>query len=233
MNLPNIVFFRVDTPRYTERNLKTYQKYVDHIDKTGIKEYFKGSWIDADEVIVYGWQFITRGNSIEHFWHLDWPTKCHTQVMTVLIPLQNDNNINLVYYDWDDKVRKYYYKMGKAMGFAGGFWHATDTGKSETPEAVMSIYIGGKDRLMWERWKHSMADEHPFYMHPYKGFIRNEKFCKKDSCQPMKGKGPKAQTDDEDDEDECPDPWEEDDKLWYEPYNLEDYADDFGWEADE
>lgn len=177
--------FRSNAKWYSPRNKKTYDKYLRHVQRMGIPDLFQGKWIDAENVTVYGTFFLVRSDSRVHHMHWDWQYFVHTQLVTVLVPIR-DINIHMAYLDKEKNMQKYEYKVGKGVGFAGGFMHSTDTGFSETDDVLFCAYLGGYDPYVWSHWQDSSADELEYYMHPEKGYIVNERYPDVDNCNPQK-----------------------------------------------
>lgn len=109
---------------YSPKNEKTFDKYMKHVQALGLREKVKGKFVDADEVSVYNILFLVRSHSDKHHFHLDWSEELGTQSITFLVPL-NNFSIHMKYYDNDDELQKYEYKMGKGVGFGGGFMHSS------------------------------------------------------------------------------------------------------------
>uniref|UniRef100_A0A7S4IDD9 Methyltransferase domain-containing protein n=1 Tax=Odontella aurita TaxID=265563 RepID=A0A7S4IDD9_9STRA len=173
---------RSDIKWFSVRNENTYDKYLGYVDRLGLRELVKDSWVSADEVTVYAMFFIPRSFSREVHYHIDWYAKVHTQVMTFLIPV-NDFDIHLKYKDVDGNAQDYEYKFGKAIGFGGGFFHSTGIGQGEEEDVLLCVYLGSDDPDIWELARANIADELEYYMSPINGFTRNEMFPNKSICQ--------------------------------------------------
>lgn len=81
----------------------------------------------------------------------------------------------MVYKDNDKRIQQYQYKVGKGIGFAGGFHHGTNAGHSDTPDVLFSVELGGIDTEIWDSCQRFGGHTYEYYMHPVKGFIKNER----------------------------------------------------------
>jgi hypothetical protein len=165
--------WRSDMKWYSPKNEETFQRYMDHVERLGLRELVKGKFVDADEVSVYNILFLVRSHSDVHHFHLDWSEELGTQSITFLVPL-NNFTIHMKYYDNDDNLLQYKYKLGKGVGFGGGFLHSTDVGHGEEEDVLLCVYLGGNDPDLWEYVLDNMGDEAGYYKNPFKGFVRNE-----------------------------------------------------------
>lgn len=102
--------------------------------------------------------------------------------MTLLVPL-NKFDIHLKYEDVNDEERDYEYKLGKGIGFAGGFIHSTGLGDGEEEDVLLCVYLGSQDKKIWRIARNNIGDELEYYNSPLKGFIRNENYPDKEVCQ--------------------------------------------------
>lgn len=172
---------------YSLRSEKTYQKHLRYVEAFGLKDIFKQTWINSDEVTVYGMFFLVRSHSMVHHIHWDWQAEINTQLITFLIPIK-DIDIHLAYLDNEENMQKYEYKVGKGIGFAGGFMHGTDVGHTDTDDVLFSVYLGGDDPDIFDFWQASSADELENHMHPTKGWIRNQWYGRTQIYLPKRAK---------------------------------------------
>mmetsp|Transcript_2031 Transcript_2031/g.2879 ORF Transcript_2031/g.2879 Transcript_2031/m.2879 type:complete len:291 (+) Transcript_2031:71-943(+) len=170
---------RSDIRWYSVRNKETYDRYLELVKKLGLIETIKDrKWVDEDdEPIIYSMFFIPRSFSNKHEFHDDWPEEIGTQITTFLIPMSDDFNIGLAYLDNDMNPQSLQYTYGKGYGVGGGLRHSTDTGKSETQDVLLCVYVGSsKKKKVWKWAKKYIADELEHYMNPFKGFVLNDNF---------------------------------------------------------
>ena len=174
---------RSDIMWYSPRNFETYNKYFDYARRLGIVDAVNGTFIDHTEgITMYTFFFIPRSFSHSLHYHLDWDDGVYTQVVTVLVPL-NDFNIHLKYIDAREEEQDYEYKVGKAIGIAGGFWHATGLGKGDEEDVLLCVYLASKNPEIWDSAINYISDELEYYMNPSEGFVRNEQHLDKEICQ--------------------------------------------------
>jgi hypothetical protein len=168
---------RSDMKWYSPLNEETFDRYMAHVERLGLKDLVKGFFVDGD-VSVYNILFLVRSHSDKYHFHLDWSEELGTQSLTFLVPL-NNFSIHMKYYDNDDEVQQYKYKMGTGVGFGGGFLHSTDIGHGEEEDVLLCVYLGGNDPDLWEYVQDNIGDEAGYYVNPFKGFVRNENVSKK------------------------------------------------------
>lgn len=173
-----------DIKWYSVNNEETYKKYLHHVDRLGLKDIVARKFIDndADDITVYTMFLIVRSHCKKHTFHVDWSNRIKTQVLNVLIPL-NDFQLHLAYEDIDGETRQYEYKLGKAIGFGGGFVHSTEIGESDPEDVLLSVYLGSNDPKIWKYARRNIDDELEHYMSPLKGFIHNENYQDEELCQ--------------------------------------------------
>ena len=174
-----------DIKWYSVNNRETYDKYLHHVDRLRLKEIVARRWIDSDpdDIAVYTMFLIVRSHTEKHTFHVDWSKRIQTQVLNVLIPL-NDFQLHLAYEDIDGDIRQYEYKLGKAIGFGGGFVHSTEIGDSDPEDVLLSVYLGSSDPTIWKYARNNIDDELEHYMSPLRGFIHNENYPDEDTmCQ--------------------------------------------------
>jgi hypothetical protein len=177
---------RSDIRWYSVNNPATYERYLQHVQRLGLMDRIRElEWIPPqEELTVFSIFFIPRSFSKRHQFHEDWAEEVGTQVVTFLVPLSSNFTIGLAYQDNDDQVQTYNYTIGKAIGVAGGMMHSTGVGQSESQDVLLCVYIGGKNKDMWQYTQDNIADELEHYHHPFKGFIRNEFLeGRKSKCQ--------------------------------------------------
>lgn len=114
---------RSDMKWYSPLNEETFDRYMAHVERLGLKDLVKGFFVDGD-VSVYNILFLVRSHSDKYHFHLDWSEELGTQSLTFLVPL-NNFSIHMKYYDNDDELQQYKYKMGTGVGFGGGFLHSS------------------------------------------------------------------------------------------------------------
>ena len=142
----------------------------------------KGTWIDSEDPTIYAIFFIPRSHSEVSQIHKDWRFTAKTQIVTMLVPI-NKFDIHLKYLDADDEERDYEYKLGKGIGFAGGFTHSTGLGDTEEEDVLLCVYLGSQDENIWRIARNNIGDELEYYNSPIKGFVRNENDPDKKVCQ--------------------------------------------------
>ena len=167
---------------YSTRNEKTFNKYANFVEELGLKNLVKGTWIDSEDPTIYAIFFIPRSHSEVHQFHVDWSDTAKTQITTMLVPI-NKFDIHLKYYDADNEERDYEYKLGKGIGFAGGFTHTTGLGDAEEEDVLLCVYLGSQDEAIWRIAQNNIGDELEYYNSPIKGFVRNENHPDKKVCQ--------------------------------------------------
>mmetsp|Transcript_19953 Transcript_19953/g.29558 ORF Transcript_19953/g.29558 Transcript_19953/m.29558 type:complete len:289 (-) Transcript_19953:117-983(-) len=165
---------RSDIKWYSVNNEKTYEKYLEHVNRLGLFDAVRErNWIQSENLTVYSMFLIVRSFSKKYQFHEDWSEQVGTQIATFLVPL-SDFYVGLAYKDNDGKTKKYDYKLGKAVGLGGGFMHSTGKGQGEEEDVLLCVYIGSDDPKIWKYARRNIDDELEHYMSPSRGFIRNE-----------------------------------------------------------
>merc|ERR1712150_270806 len=103
----------------------------------------------------------------------DWLKGTNVNGFTLLTPLQEKNDINLVYYDVNKKKRRYTYMKGVGVVFGENFIHSTDLTPLRSNQEVVFCFSFGTDKdRYWDVIKNTAAEQGNHYMHPILGFIK-------------------------------------------------------------
>jgi len=154
-------------------NLETYNHYLDYVRRLGLLDLFSRIIDFDDSVIVYSIFFVIRSKCNDHNFHVDFIKGGNTNAFTMMTPIDRPT-VPLAFKTSDGKLREYLYAQNEGIAFGEGFWHSTGIGEDNAPQALFCVSIGTDKERDWDKISETTAYQSHHFMHPKKGFIKND-----------------------------------------------------------
>ena len=130
---------------------------------------------DCGEMIMYSGFFVTRSETKDAFYHVDYGVEVGTNAFTLMTPVKPTGETgNLLFHDDQGEETVYHYSTGTAVCFGGGFYHSTEPFQSAEPYVFLCFTFGVTDMELWDSIAETAANQGVFYRHPQRGIVRCE-----------------------------------------------------------
>lgn len=146
---------------------------MNHVERVGLRDLVKGTFVDADEVSVYNILVLVRSHSEVHHWHLDWSEELGTQsallssCRSTTFPFTS-STMTMMVKNVNTSTR-----MTRELALVVDFCIPPTWGM-ERRRMCCSMCIWEETIRAGEYVLYNMGDEARYFVNPFKGFVRNE-----------------------------------------------------------
>ena len=135
----------------SNNSFRSYGVFNECFNKLQLSKITKQYVEYEEKMILYAGFFVSRSTCSDFNFHHDWIKSTQNNAFTLITPLIHPKDgIDLLYTDFDGKVRKYQYEFGKGIVFGSDFLHSTEKGNSTSPSVLVSMTFGTDKMNLWE-----------------------------------------------------------------------------------